>query len=83
MPTLKDKQKDKRECSNSTKSRMGHALVASRHSKSNSLRHIRMKEMIRRSCSTSPIEGISQLQKDVEMLYYSWMMEVGDSGGLN
>ena len=39
--------------------------------------------MIRRSCSTSPIEGISQLQKDVKKLYFSILMECGDSEFFN
>ena len=82
LQTLNDKQKEISDCSNSTKSRMGHALVASLHSKSKSiLREPSLKEMIRRSCSTSLIEGISQLK--IKRLLYSVRMEVGDSELVN
>ena len=84
LKTLNNIQLETRECSNSIKSRMVHALVALLHSKSLlRLDMASVKEMIRRSCSTSPIEGISQLKKDVNMLYYSILMEVGDSEKVN
>ena len=70
--TLNNIQLEKREFSNSTKSMMVNVLVASLHSKSNSLllriSIANFKEMMRRSCSTSPIKGISQLLKNMNML---------------